>query len=261
MPGGIKTLAENLQNIRNVFEGIAKLAEALPSFEKIGKSIKKATRELPEAAASMSNHGWYFDWTMAVQDSLKLNNMIAEGKVDEADTLLQSYWRRKLPSIESELGQLFPNRARFISMARRCHDDGEYALSIPILLIQADGFCHDVAKASIFRRESKGNDRRLLTATWVDKEAGANEFMKKLLRPFERKTPISFSKMERGEDLHGLYRHMILHGESTDYDTEQNSLKAWSFLYYVGASLKHKDHGVIANASQGIRLSELIEGR
>lgn len=34
---------------------------------------------------------------------------------------------------------------------------------------------------------------------------------------------------------------MILHGESTDYDTEQNSLKAWSFLYYVGNNLKYEE--------------------
>lgn len=233
----------------------------LETIKKIGKSLERMERELPEAAISMSNHGWYFDWTMAVQDSLQLNSMIAEGRVDEADTLLQSYWRRKLPSIESELSQLFPNRARFISMARRCHDDGKYALSIPILLIHADGFCHDVAEASIFRCESKGKDRRLQTATWADKEAGANEFMKKLLRPFERKTPISFSKDERGEDLHGLYRHMILHGESTDYDTERNALKAWSFLYYVGACLKYEEHDAITKTVRGIRLSELIEGR
>ena len=40
-------------------------------------------------------------------------------------------------------------------------------------------------------------------------------------------------RAERGDPFVGLNRHQVLHGESVDYDTEQNSLKAISLLTYL----------------------------
>jgi len=45
--------------------------------------------------------------------------------------------------------------------------------------------------------------------------------------------PISASEHERGDAFVGLNRHQVLHGESTQYGTEMNSLKAISLLNYV----------------------------
>jgi hypothetical protein len=40
-----------------------------------------------------------------------------------------------------------------------------------------------------------------------------------------------------GESFTALNRHQVMHGESSDYGTEINSLKAFSFLVCVGAHL------------------------
>jgi hypothetical protein len=40
-----------------------------------------------------------------------------------------------------------------------------------------------------------------------------------------------------GEFFTALNRHQVMHGESSDYGTEINSLKAFSFLVFVGAHL------------------------
>jgi len=216
-------------------------------------------RELPEAALSMWSHGWYFDWAMAVQDSLRVKSLIEEGKVAEADGLLQAYWRKKLPAIESELGRLYPDRARFISLTRSSHERGDYALTVPFLLIQADGFCHDVAGASVFIGKVDKRKMRLQTADWAEKTAGANTLMNAVLKPFVEKTPIAFSQGERAPDFDSLNRHKVLHGESTDFDTEMNSLKAWSFLYYVGSSLKYEEYEKLNKSEPGIRVFDLTD--
>ncbi len=227
----------------------------------IVKSIQKALHDLPEAAPLMYSHGWYLDPTMALPDLNKVKILFDEKKVAEAEELLQAYFRKKLPAIESELCQLYPNRARFISLARSSHERGDYTLTVPFLLIQADGFCHDIAGASVFIGKGDKEKKRLQTADWAEKTAGANTLMNAVLKPFVEKTPIAFSQKEREPDFDSLYRHKVLHGESTDFDTELNALRAWSFLYYVGAFLKYKEHAVIAKTFQVIRFSDLIDNR
>ena len=39
-----------------------------------------------------------------------------------------------------------------------------------------------------------------------------------------------------------LNRHEVLHGESVDYGTEINSLKAISLLYYIASVLGERGH-------------------
>ena len=48
-------------------------------------------------------------------------------------------------------------------------------------------------------------------------------------------------RAERGDPCVGLNRHQVLHGESVDYGTEQNSLKAISLLSYLRWILSKTD--------------------
>ena len=54
-----------------------------------------------------------------------------------------------------------------------------------------------------------------------------------LLSPLAQTLPIGASKHERPEDFTELNRHVVLHGESLDYGTKINSLKAISLINYV----------------------------
>ena len=62
-----------------------------------------------------------------------------------------------------------------------------------------------------------------------------------MLSPLAESLSISMSKHERPEGFDGLNRHMVLHGESLDYDTRENSLKAISLIGYVGRVLPLRD--------------------
>ena len=43
--------------------------------------------------------------------------------------------------------------------------------------------------------------------------------------------------------FHEVYRHQVMHGESVDYDTEENSLKAVSLLSWLAVVLNYEPEG------------------
>ena len=49
------------------------------------------------------------------------------------------------------------------------------------------------------------------------------------------------SKKERAAGFGELNRHQVLHGEVTDYDTEENSLRAIALLHFSGFMLPSSD--------------------
>ena len=50
------------------------------------------------------------------------------------------------------------------------------------------------------------------------------------LSPLGNPLPIWLSKSERDQSFSNLNRHLVLHGIDTNYDTEEYSLKAVSFI-------------------------------
>lgn len=72
-----------------------------------------------------------------------------------------------------------------------------------------------------------------------DKSVGVY-FLKQL---FNDELPIKFSKGKRDKILEfkHINRHQIIHGETTDFNTEINSLKALSLLATLAFNLKYLD--------------------
>jgi len=73
-----------------------------------------------------------------------------------------------------------------------------------------------------------------------------------LLSPLAQILPISASQRERQDGTTALNRHMVLHGESLDYGTKANSLKAISLINYVtqilGNELSGNDRKEVADS-------------
>ena len=82
----------------------------------------------------------------------------------------------------------------------------------------------------------RSKDKRPEVAIYIDGVEG-DTYLSAMLYPLEHCLPIAASTKDREPDFKGLNRHQVLHGESTTYDTETNSLKAISLLNYVGVTL------------------------
>lgn len=48
-----------------------------------------------------------------------------------------------------------------------------------------------------------------------------------------RESQIWLSKGKRPEQFNGLNRHIVVHGERTDFNTERDSLQAISFVFFL----------------------------
>lgn len=215
------------KQIRNLFS---------PAFEQLQKSFRELPSRTREALIALGNHGWFLDLEMPLPELWRLKEALVEGSVKEAEESLVEYFKDKVHEIEESIIDKFPHRQKMIRAAFSAHERKEYELSIPVFLAQTDGICNEVVKQHLFLKRNK----KPRTAIYVEKIA-SDTYQAALLQPLAQTLPIGASEHERSEDFNELNRHMVLHGESLDYGTEVNSLKAISLINYVSHVLTYKE--------------------
>lgn len=207
-----------------------------PIFIELQKKYHEFPSQLRKALLLVGNHGWYLDpWEMTLPDLWKLEKALSEDNIEEAETELIEHFERNLDKIEKSIIERFPMRAKLVSAAFGAHRKQEYELAIPVFLAQTDGICKDIADKYLFIKSKNKPD----VATFVDHAYTADTVGAAFLSPLTETLSISESEKKRSKDFNGLNRHMVLHGESLDYGTKQNSLKAISLLNYVATMLSN----------------------
>lgn len=157
---------------------------------------------------------------------------------DEIAEGLSNFFRTRLDVIEEALIDSYPHRGHLFQQAFEAHREGKYGLSIPVFLTQADG---------IFWEQT--SEKQNLFMSSIQRERAYSEYVSQIsnshiviyLHPLSIPLPLWMNRnerAERGDPCVGLNRHQVLHGESVDYGTEQNSLKAISLLSYLRWILK-----------------------
>ncbi len=219
LAAGEKSLLQFLERVQsNLDEGRASIESTLRSMN----------ASLETAMITLAQLGWYVDmWIITQPAVVELAQQAKEGRVDEVEQYLVSFYSNHLERIEEELLGRHPDRAPMLRQACAAHRRGEYALSIPVFLAQADGVCHDRIGEQVYRRRS-GNPAiahvLAAMATGILAEA--------VLAPLKSPMPISDSTDDSSTPGR-LNRHAILHGLDLSYHTQHNSLKALLFLLYV----------------------------
>ena len=208
------------------------------AFSLFIEEFQKLPKRTQDALLALGTRGWYLDLGMTLPGLWSLEKAIVEGNSDEAERELAEYFRENTRHIEEDLINLFPHRAKILSSAFSAHSRGEYELSVPVFLAQSDGICHELIGLQLFRKSRRRNVPA--TADYVETLAD-DSFQAAMLYPLSVTLPISASEHERGDAFVGLNRHQVLHGESTQYGTEMNSLRAISLLNYVAHVLKERE--------------------
>ncbi|MDD5503639.1 MAG: hypothetical protein PHH26_09350 [Candidatus Thermoplasmatota archaeon] len=204
-----------------------------PAFQQLQKSFLELPQRTQETLILLGTHGWYLDLEMPLSGLWKLKNALTEGNVTSAEDALVEYFESRADEIEKSIVKRFPKRQKLIIAAFNAHRRQEYELSIPVLLAQTDGICKEVVNQNLFE---KYNKKRQI-AIYVEKFA-TDIYRAALLSPLVQTLPIWASKNERDKGFSELNRHMVIHGESLDYGTKTNSLKAISLINYVAHVLK-----------------------
>lgn len=204
-----------------------------PALAQYAENIQRLPARMKDALLVIAREGWYLDNEIPLSDMWNIERMILCGEKGAADKWLIDHYSGRIDDIERALCERHRNRANLINMAFAAHRRREYALSIPVLLAQADGICDEYTDTSPFLRRNKEPE----TAAFV-RNVPAKTFDVVLLQPLANSLPLTASRLGRNALEPGyLNRHSIMHGESTDYGTETNGLKAISFLSYVSSIL------------------------
>jgi hypothetical protein len=234
-------VAESLANLRLPPE----FQRALEEAGRFQREFAEALERLPERTRTELSHlaerGWYIDPELPASAPADLVDAIEEGQAQGVDDALVEYFGEKLVTIKERLLRQYPHRAAFFSKSFAAHERGDYELSIPVFLAQADGICKERTDLHMFRRK----DRKPELAAYVEAAMGVDAYRAALLSPLAAEHPISMSEAQRPPGFDGLNRHQILHGESLTYHTEMNSLKAVSLLSFLSWVLHFDDeqHG------------------
>ncbi len=231
-----------------------KLAPSLTALAQIDwADAKRRLDELPtkskEAMVLASSKGWFFGWHESLGELMALVEKIAVIEQPHTDEFMGQYYRNNLENFTSELVERHPNRAAVIKAAVRAHSafgtDG-YFLSIPVFIAQADGLLTEIAGVKSATMKVSKNMQELQASKALREKLGTDQEALDLIHPILKLHELDFMKSARerekaerasGEAFSALNRHQVIHGESWDYGTEINSLKAFSFLAFVGLHL------------------------
>jgi hypothetical protein len=209
------------------------------AFAQTSESITRSIESLPPktqaALITLANNGWYIDPDLSIPAIFRIAEAFTPEDVSEANDAMCEYFDGQIVQVEQRLTELVPERARLLSVALTAHRRGEYALSIPVFLAQADGICHQITGVQLYSRD---NGKPKLAK--VLKKQQISSFVRSMLSPIIEPSPISASGKERVGMVDILNRHCVLHGESTDYDNRLNSCRAISLVVYVAWILQSK---------------------
>ena len=191
--------------------------------------LEELGKRCQECWKTLIAHGWFLSPDTPIDQLQHLTNSLGENASSGKKDTLRSYFRERIDSIETELSETYPRRRQIFHDAFEAHRAGQYTLSVPVFLSQADGIWSDQFSKNFFQsrkredtlRNCKNDPQLQYIATMLNlldlKEQGKNN-------------PLWASETERDSSFHALNRHQVLHGESVEYATEQNSFKAISLL-------------------------------
>ena len=216
-------LDESLRTFERYWEAFKKFADQVqPYIAAFVKAIDESPDIFKNAIVSMANHGWYLDNTgMYLEDVLKFGYELKDD-VHSGNTKLMEHFRSRIDNLENELIGSNPDRKDVINEGFSNHREGKYNSSILIFLSQADGIFANYFDGSPFKPKIRNK---------VYKNHCLNGLISHLL--LNGTIPIWISADDKYVCITGLNRHQVMHGKNPAYGTEENSLKAMSFLGFL----------------------------
>jgi len=197
------------------------------AFEQVAIAVLSLPDNIKAAIIELSKNSWYVDvLNISIPELSDLYINIMEGKVDAVDEYLVKYCDTNLDKLENRIDQKYQNRKIILKKAILAHKNGDYELSIPVILSQVDGICLDATGAEFFYKRYK-------ISKIVNKMANDDPHLLCYLVPFFETSAINDCEDNMKKYPNSINRHEILHGKNTTYANKLNSYKAISLLIYV----------------------------
>jgi len=222
----IKKQKEFIESITRVKEKFLSLRIDNP-YKKFKEGEEQLKNGVANAVIQFSEYGWYTNYSFSLIDITEAYKLLKKRNINEFDKYMSARIYEQYAEIKKSLFNRHPDRVGPLEAAFRAHDMKEYFLSIPVFLAQTDGISKDLSQLQFFLNNKDYSPKVsywaketpkmwlhiALCAALLDKGA----FQKHYSQPNEIE----------------ITRHSVLHGESSDYGSKLNSLKAISLLIYI----------------------------
>jgi len=235
-------------------------ASIVPALQQVDSFVKQEIVPLLAAAADayrqrlatypalgpkieyLAGEGWFLNilsLSLHELDTLATSGLKGAGLCAYAENL----YRTRFGKFAAEIYREFPDRKSVIEQAVEAHHAGKYALSVPVFFAQADGVCSSRLGKYLFLggQDDAANIARHARErlALLSEKDGLFDLLEVVMwSPFRDRPPVAQTKGARKKiGYTGLNRHEVMHGDSLNYGTENNSLKAFSMLCHVAALL------------------------
>ncbi len=185
----------------------------------------------------LAKRGWYIGGSLNPNQYAQLREDIQNSKDDRIDKFLEQHVRARVDDIEHVVCITWPRRTEIMTDAFDAHKNCKYSLSIPIMLAQADGICHEILRVSLFTKHDGDISKKVkeLINSEIVNTPLATAFLGLVMEPSSvmTNTKKRDERQKHDPDYGPLNRHGILHGIDLDYSTETNSLRAIALISYL----------------------------
>lgn len=227
-----------LQNVKdNLSNFLIEHRETLLNFH---DTLSKFEPILLEQSKNLAEFGWFYNHHLSI-DLNTVTQSLEKAKNNNLDPL-NNYMISELSNIENNIKKLFSmhtGRKKVLNMAYNLHMTGNYIASIPLFLIQADGIMREKLLAlyrkpkykflSIYSKENSGIKLEEYLKDLKESEK-LELFSFIFASPLGKDICLNKNSEKAISENEHFNRHAILHGETSEYSSKENSYKALSLL-------------------------------
>lgn len=204
-------------------------------FDRFFFNLQKIIENLPEFTKKihtrLATRGWFLVGEFEAEKLFHILNV----NDDELDSIMTEFTNDNLESIVFKIINEFPLRKHIIEQTIEAHKKGLYSLSVPVLLIQADGISSEILNGSFFSKKDNkpktSESKYTVISDSIDQSSA--EYNCRLL-PLDILTSLNRNTYDMEEFEEGiLNRHNVIHGHDIAYNNLINSSKGIVLLDYL----------------------------
>src|SRR5258708_1192874 len=112
-------------------------------------------QKLREHVILLARGGWYPYREMTLGTMQLAAEDIAQDKYQDADGKMGKVFEQGYQNIKSHIVAKLPaKRSVVLASSFKAHESGDYLLSVPVFLIQAEGICLDVTNVQLYSKKN-----------------------------------------------------------------------------------------------------------
>lgn len=219
---------------------VSVLAQTLLS---VHESNQVRAEKYPNLASNLTEfaaRSWFLSLIMDFRSYEELGFAVdgvddPEQRIAVIESSFSEFYRENMQWLGEVVVEKTPERVFAITPALNAHARGEYALSVPVFLSQAEGVLRDITSAELFTKQENISLYASAKRSEVNFDESWTGFSDDAYwAQLSGDLPIGWGPKQRKENRYdGLNRNTTLHGIDKSYATEVNSLKAFSLLCHV----------------------------